>query len=277
VAFIVLAQWLCAFFLDYTSTLETIKTAGVYWLMLGTTGIAFYGYWLNDFLDIDRDKINKTTTKGIAALSRYAVYVHLLLFISLVLFSANYLPLAIRIIFLVSLTVLSIYNLFLKNVAGIGNFLIATLAFTSIFCVVYIFPAMERLLLLHFAVLSGALTFSREVVKDEEDMEGDKATNAHTIPVLFGIKNANNLVYMILLFTIAFSVVSLYHQYDNPSFTYKRTLLYTYYTYYALFIMLPLFQMCVKAQSAKAKSDFTAISRTLKYVLFMGVLSILFF
>lgn len=273
VLLIAIAQILCAFFLDVDASLQNLYTGGLHFLVLGTLSCVVFGYWINDFSDQQRDAINKSKVKAISHLSQMMVYIHLLIFVSTALWCGRYLGVWFAGLFLITLVLLTSYSVWLKNTPFLGNILIAALHFVSIFSVYKLFPEIDIFLILHFAVLSGFIALAREIVKDLEDKDGDIATGAETIPIVFGQNIANIMVYVILLFTLSFSLVSFYLQKDY----FQAPLLYLYYTYVAFFIVVPLYYIAVDIRYASKKEEYTRLSLWLKYVIFVGILSILFF
>ena len=267
VLFIAIAQILCAFFLDVDASLQNLYTGGLHFLVLGTLSCVVFGYWINDFLDQQRDAINKSKVKAISHLSQMIVYIHLLIFVSIALWCGRYLGVWFAGLFLITLVLLTLYSVWLKNI------LIAALHFVSIFSVYKLFPEIDIFLILHFAVLSGFIALAREIVKDLEDKDGDIATGAETIPIVFGQNIANIMVYVILLFTLSFSLVA----FDVQKAYFQALLLYLYYTYVAFFIVVPLYYIAVDIRYASKKEEYTRLSLWLKYVIFVVILSILFF
>ena len=111
------------------------------------------------------------------------------------------------------------------------------------------------------------------MVKDAEDIEGDEQTGARTLPIIGGLNVSNITVHGILIMTIAFVMVSVFSQ----SQFFESFLKYVYYAYYALFVVLPLYKIAVDVRYARTKEEYTRLSYLLKYVLGVGILSILFF
>ena len=138
---------------------------------------------------------------------------------------------------------------------------------------IFLFPDIDFALLFYFATLAGVLTLCRELVKDGEDVEGDKITGAKTVPVVFGTNTLNISVYVLLIFIISFSVISLYHQ----SVYFPTALRYVYYLYYLLFVLTPLYTIAVDVRYAQQKQEYAKLSLRLKYVIATGILSLLFF
>ena len=126
---------------------------------------------------------------------------------------------------------------------------------------------------MHFSALAAFVTLARELVKDAEDIEGDRSTGSQTVPVLLGLNVTNIAVYIVLLFTLSFAIVSLYAQRSYLSVP----LSYLYYVYSGLFLILPMYKIAIDVRYAKEKSEYSRLSLWLKYVIFVGILSILFF
>ncbi len=271
--FIALAQLLCAYYLDPYASINQLVANGVLWIILGTLACSSFGYWLNDFLDKERDSINKVKTFDISNVPTYVIYIHLFVLAILAAFSGLMLSSVFLYINLLTLFSLSLYSIILKNIAFLGNVLIAFLSFVSIFMLIFLFPDIDFALLFYFATLAGVLTLCRELVKDGEDVEGDKITGAKTVPVVFGTNTLNISVYVLLIFIISFSVISLYHQ----SVYFPTALRYVYYLYYLLFVLTPLYTIAVDVRYAQQKQEYAKLSLRLKYVIATGILSLLFF
>ena len=271
--FIVVAQWLAAYFLDTHSNFSVLSQGGIYWLMLGTAACTAFGYWVNDDTDFPRDVINRSEVSAIHKLNTKVVYIHYLVFISIALYAGNLLGLWFLILFLTTILALTAYSKWLKNIAVIGNLTITALSFFSLYSVSYLFQGVNQQLILHFALLAAGLNLVREMVKDAEDIEGDEQTGARTLPIIGGLNVTNITVHGILIMTIAFVMVSVFSQ----SQFFESFLKYVYYAYYALFVVLPLYKIAVDVRYARTKEEYTRLSYLLKYVLGVGILSILFF
>lgn len=271
--FIALAQFLCAYYLDPYATIGSLIAMGILWLILGTLACSSFGYWINDFFDIERDRINKSKTFDLTILPRFFIYIHLIVFVIIAVFSGLMLSPLFLYIYIFTLSSLSLYSIILKNIAFLGNLLIAFLSFVSIFMLLFLYPDIDYALLFHFAALASFLTLCRELVKDGEDAEGDRVTGAKTVPLIFGTNTLNISVYALIIFTISFSVISLYHQ----RIYFPETLRYVYYLYYLLFVLTPLYTIAVDVRYAQHKDEYTNLSLKIKYVLATGILSLLFF
>ncbi|MDB9882754.1 UbiA family prenyltransferase [Bacteroidia bacterium] len=273
ILFIALAQWLCAYFLDFSASYTSISEGGVYWLILGTAACAAFGYWVNEASDITRDFINNSEPSPVTRLDSKLIYLHYLAFVSVALLAGNRLGVWFLSLFIITLLALVLYSKWLKNIALIGNIIIAALSFVSLYAVYKLFSTVDFLLILHFSILAAFVTLCRELVKDAEDMEGDAQTGGKTVPIVFGVNTLNLVVYIVILFAVSFMLVSVYYQSE-----YLLTpLRYIYFAYCGLFVVFPLYKIAIDVRHSKSKEEYQQLSKMLKYVLFTGILSILFF
>ena len=271
--FIGIAQFLASYYLYFDAEFIEIWNRGVGYLLLGTLSIAAFAYWLNDFYDAERDALNGRNRLNVKSLNPLVLIIHLLSFLSLILWSANHLSLLLSMCFAIAILCLWLYNYFLKDFPLIGNVLIALLSFLSVYMVGWLFPEIDKRLLLHFGMLAAMINFCRELVKDAEDEEGDRLTGAKTIAVLWGNTVINRIVYFSILFIISFTIMSLYYQKQY----FAAPLLYVYWLYYLLFVIIPLYSIALKIKFISEKQEYSDLSSQFKYILFTGILSILFF
>ncbi|MBT6235797.1 MAG: UbiA family prenyltransferase [Bacteroidetes bacterium] len=271
--FIAVAQWLCAYFLDAKAILPDLVTGGLYWLMTGTAACTAFGYWVNDLLDKERDILNNGTVSDIHSLPLAVIYVHLFVFVCIAIGCGFMLGTWFIGLFVVTLLALFLYSRWLKNIAVIGNVIVALLCYCSTYSVYVLFPSIDSMLLIYFALLATATTLFREMVKDAEDIEGDGQTGAKTLPIIVGLKAVNIGVYALILVLMPTIIVLV----ASHRAYFEGTLLYLYYIYTFLFILVPFFKVAMDVRYAATKEEYTDISALLKYIFFTGILSILFF
>jgi 4-hydroxybenzoate polyprenyltransferase len=271
--FIGLSQILCAYFLDRYASFNSIFESSFFWLILGTVSCASFGYWINDYYDQKRDIINKKKPSQIKFYSRLTINIHLILFVIIALTSGYSLGIWFLSLFLFTLFLLYLYSWRLKDLPIIGNLIISMLSFYSIYCMTIFSSSIDGFLIVHFSVFSGLITFCREMIKDAEDFEGDREFGSRTFPIVFGRKRANNLVYLLLLFSISLLIFSYYYQTQYFQGTHK----YIFYAYCFVFIVIPLYKAAIDIRYAINQSDYKSLSLLMKYVIFTGILSILFF
>jgi len=148
---------------------------------------------LNDYLDIETDRLNKKTdrplVKGTIALS-FALYFSIACLVLSVAsaYPINSYALAIAVVF----NILAIaYNWKLKDLPLVGNIYIAlTMAIPFLFGN-FVVSSSFSLPVLALAVLGFVAGLGREIIKSVQDMEGDvRARGSKTLPVLIGKRPA---------------------------------------------------------------------------------------
>jgi geranylgeranylglycerol-phosphate geranylgeranyltransferase len=175
-----------------------------WWAALAAALIAGAGNALNDVADLEIDRINRPLRPLPAGrVSRRAALLE-----SLVLaLAGNAIALwqspALGLFALLVTLALALYDLRLKLTALWGNLLVSALASSS-----FPFGALAAGHLGRAWIPAGlAFLFhlGREIVKDIEDMEGDQAQGAHTLPLRAGAAFAARLGAGILMLLIAFT------------------------------------------------------------------------
>lgn len=205
-----------------------IKSFDFFLLVLSTTMIAAAGNIINDYFDVRADRINKPDRLiiGKTVKRRVAIVTHWGL--NFVAFSiAAYLSWRLEtfwyvFIHLLSINMLWYYSSYFKRKFVIGNIMIAALTAMVPMLVgfyyfhysrlipgaieaEYVFPfdLFEHQSLLVFLSIALAgfafiLNFAREIVKDMEDVEGDKILKAKTLPIVLGYGTSKWIIVLIL-------------------------------------------------------------------------------
>lgn len=188
-------------------------------LVLTTLFTAAAGYLLNDFLDQEVDDINRKSKNLIGSvLSPTSMYrVALILFgVSVILgLGLGIISGSIRLglVFLFPVALLLAYNYYLKHYVVIGNIAVALLtAFVLIVVGLFstlLFQQSDPITalatkyiwqgILGYAVFAFATNWIRELIKDIQDMRGDKYMGSRTLPVLIGDRQARFVAIIMLL------------------------------------------------------------------------------
>jgi len=152
------------------------------------------GNAVNDYFDREIDRVNRPDRP----IPRGAVSPRGALAFSGVLFAvavvaALTLPLAALLIAVVNSLALIAYTEFFKGLPGVGNVVVAYLTGST-----FLFggasvgrPLSSSVLVLFF--LAAVATLTREIVKDVEDVEGDRAEGLRTLPIVVGERTALRL------------------------------------------------------------------------------------
>jgi 4-hydroxybenzoate polyprenyltransferase len=125
------------------------------------------------------------------------------------------------------------------------------------------------ILILMFSVFSFLLTFAREVIKDLEDVEGDKLMNSQNIASTLSVTQSKQIVTGILtLFLFLILIVCYYFLIEITS---PKSI--SIFVYSLLLFIISLFSI-FKVSKFEKKEDYSYISNLLKLIMLLGVLSI---
>jgi len=273
-------------------------------LVFSTLLIAAAGNIINDYFDIKSDKINKPENWiiGNVVPKRKAILYHWLLsaiaFGIAILLSIHYHTFWYVFIHLFSINVLWLYSVYFKKTTLLGNFIVAFLTalvviltgihfaingsfsteipnsiFQSSINVSYAIFEWKKIFLENgkfiwiFAFFSFILNFGREIIKDIEDIDGDRILSAKTLPLKYGVKYAKiSASVVLILIPIAYFSLLLY---------FKRNLSLTeiYATIpVALAVLATIFSLLFLLK-AKSMRDFKLADRLLKIAMIAGILT----
>ena len=156
----------------------------------------------------------------------------------------------------------------------IGNFIVSLLTSLSIFNVFLVISndstkSLDYDLILMFSLFSFLLTFAREIIKDLEDIDGDKLMNSQNIASKLDLQQSKKIVIGVLIFVL-FLMLILFYYFSNEILTLKPI---SILMYSSLLFFMSLFSI-FKIKKSKEKKDYIYISRILKLIMLLGVLSI---
>ena len=250
--------------------------------------IAGAGNVINDYIDIEADKINKPKrpipsgeTKPKTALAYSAI-----LFVFGIAFSFATTPLAIAIA-LVNSVLLVLYARYLKNMMFLGNFIVSYLVGSTILfgsaAVVASSNAQIFTLPLLLMALSTLSNFSREIVKTLEDLEGDRlafikqAVRKAKARILqkFHIEKGETKFKYSQRFTIGVAVASLLLSAAISPLPYLLRLLGPSYLVVLVPTDLTFLYAAYLLAFSESKTKFTKTSKLIKVGMFLGLLAYL--
>jgi 4-hydroxybenzoate polyprenyltransferase len=269
-----------------------------WWLVLSSVFIAAAGYIINDYFDLNIDRVNKPDKLVVEKIikRRWAIVWHLVL--SLIGFAiSTWVCLKIldwHTILTAAINLLCVFALWLysttyKRRLLIGNILISLLTAWTILILYlinmrswfmvkvmyqtkYNYEVASTKLFKYAIVYAGfafIISLIREVIKDMEDMEGDEKYGCKTMPIAWGIPATKvfTAVWLIVL-AGALVIIQVYALYLH----WWWSVLYSVLT-----IILPLLWILRKLYKAKVAADYHMLSTAVKLVMLAGILSMLFF
>jgi 4-hydroxybenzoate polyprenyltransferase len=254
-------------------------------LVLATILIAAGGYIINDIFDQDTDEINKPKKaiigNSISESMAYNIYVALTLSgvcIGYYLSNVIQRPMFL-IIFILIASLLYFYATTLKQIALVGNIVVALILSFSVLIINFfdIFPATADdnrdlmrpffLVLFDYAIFAFVINLIREVVKDLQDIKGDYNQGMQTLPIVLGVKRTSKILAILIAIPVAILLI-----YINNYLMLNN--LYVSVIYGLLVVVAPLIFCAVNLWNANTAAHFAKISTILKWVIFFGILSI---
>ena len=288
------------FFIDFFIQKDQLLNENFFILLIVTILIAASGYIVNDIYDYNLDKINKPekVILGKFLKSRDAIIIYMM-FNCLAIVLSIFLCMKIEqeiyiLVFLLIIYCLWLYSKKLKKYKTIGNILIAFFISLSILNVplfsyknilsddrFFVF-----LIISIFSVLAFLINVKREIIKDIEDIEGDKIHKVKSLPIIFGTKKSK-LVTIIIGIILMFAISSLItfqililrsdllldvggNQFSNPQIWGANYISIVY----MFIILIMFFYVELLILNATSKTNFTKVSKLLKFLMLLSLLSI---
>lgn len=254
-------------------------------LVISTVFISAAGYIINDYFDLRADRINKPDKMSIGRKisRRTSILLHWIFNIIGVLIGL-YLAYKIHVwklgvINIMVSVLLWYYSTNFKRKLLTGNLIIAVLS-AFVLIVVWLFEFfsvnnnldsitdMFRIfkdIILPYSVFAFLVSFIRELLKDTEDIEGDRKIFCNTFPIVYGIQRTKYLIMSLVTLTLVLLSYILFKIYFNY--------LYLIFWYLLFTVELPLIYMIFKINKSETKEHFAFLSLLTKVIMLAGILS----
>jgi 4-hydroxybenzoate polyprenyltransferase len=256
-------------------------------LVMSVLLIMAAGYVINDYFDVRIDQVNRNKRVILGAIIpvRHAIPLH-----------ATLTALGIVIGVFVSVVTGTITLVFVHLIAGLllwmysarykrqpvwGNLVVAILS-ALVLLIVWLFEFMamanQGIFILNraefswvnqavifFALFAFVLTMIREMVKDMQDLEGDKRYGCRTLPVVIGVRS----VKWIVLAIIAIAMIGLF---GVQLLLWSNHLPLT--AWYFMVVQVMMGYLAVRLHKASLPDEFEALSQLARLIMVAGVLSL---
>lgn len=266
-------------------------------LVCSTVLIAAGGYVVNDIEDVEIDRLNKPEHKRIVErvyplsiswkIYWFITILGFVISLYLAIFIHDFVQLAI---YPAAVTLLWAYSKWFKRQFLIGNLVVAGFCAFVAWVVLYAqslshysipyysfdtfspllteypqIPDASKVVFLGYAVFAFISTLFREIIKDMEDMTGDKAQGCQTLPIVLGIKMTKIVASLVgFLFILAILFFSFFIR-DNYLKLFFLNLTITLPIFYALFLLI----------KSEEKTDYARLSKLAKLIMLSGLIFIL--
>jgi 4-hydroxybenzoate polyprenyltransferase len=253
-------------------------------LVAATVLLTAGGYVINDYFDIKTDLINKgKVIVGTKIPRRQAMMWHNIFNIAgvaigfYISWRAGFIMLGA--LFLMVSGLLYFYSASYKRQFLIGNIIVAILtAMVPLLVVFYEWPALYRYYKINavslpelnfifywvggFSLFAFLTTLTREIIKDIEDFDGDKAYGRNTLPVVIGVLSAKVVSVCLIIVTLALLYLTWY-LFINDTLT---------LIYLSSLIVLPLLAVVYKVIVSSNRKQLHNASSIMKIVMLTGIL-----
>jgi 4-hydroxybenzoate polyprenyltransferase len=246
-------------------------------LALATSLVAAGGYVINDVFDYQTDRINKpskTYIDSTISLINAKKYYYSITFLGFVL--SLYLAIVtdnLRLLFIYPLGVGLLYY-YAKSIKKNGGLIANIVVSLFIFFVCALIIIAERkslftlenyrylILITSFGIFALFVNLVREIVKDMEDIEGDRILGTKSLPNVLGINNAKFVCYFNIAIIISISLIfTRMYQHDKLTFAYNL-----------IMIQVPLIFSMIRLYKSKDKNDFHIVSNLFKLIMILGLI-----
>ena len=251
-------------------------------MVIITMCIAAAGYIINDYFDVATDRVNKPKQQIIGKLittgqARTTAF----LFSLLAIFSAaglsivmqNWLPASLLIL---ALAVAWWYAVHLKKTFLWGNIAVSCMSAGTLAMAWLIERQNSTInaegsgiitnIVTAISIFAFLLSLMREIVKDIEDMEGDKMIRCQSLPLVKGVRFTKTMLFILALITFILLVVTQIYLLQFSRFFAVMWL--------AAAVEIPLVLFLIKLKKAEIKTDFHFLSSMLKWIMVGGIGSV---
>lgn len=265
-------------------------------LVCSTVLIAAGGYVVNDIEDVEIDRLNKPEHKRIVErvyplsicwkIYWFITILGFIISLYLAIFIHNFVQLAI---YPAAVALLWAYSKWFKRQFLIGNLVVAGFCAFVAWVVFYAqslpqyvvgysfdtfyglipkysqIPEGAKTVFTGYAIFAFISTLFREIIKDMEDVTGDKAQGCHTLPIVLGVKTTKIVAFIVgFLFILAILFFSFLIK-DNYLKLFLMNIIITLPVCYALFLLI----------QAQEKADYARLSKLAKLIMLSGLIFIL--
>ncbi|MDP6922062.1 MAG: geranylgeranylglycerol-phosphate geranylgeranyltransferase [Lutibacter sp.] len=261
---IVLAQYLASIFIFAVEKpmKQVLLDGSLHLIVLSTICVIASGYIINNFYDLETDRINRPIKSKIDALvsQQVRLSIYFLLNFLGVLFSF-FVSWRAALFFAVYIFSIWFYSHKLKKYPLTGLLSAAVLALLPFFAVFVYYRNFSELVFTHAAFLFFVLLI-RELIKDLENLQGDFVQNYQTIAVKYGEHFTKLLITLIVILTC------------NPVFFllgYPEVGAMKYYFYASI---ITLFALALALWFSRSPRQYYYLHLILKLLILLGVFSL---
>lgn len=263
---LVVAQYLASIFIF--SPEKDVKSVVLDWhlffIVFATICVVASGYIINNFYDSKADKINRPIKASLDNIVRQETKLSLYFVLNLIGVGVAYMvSWRAALFFAVYIFGIWFYSHKLKKYPLTGLLSATSLTILPFFAVFVYFKNFSKIIFVH-ATFLFLVIMVRELVKDLENMKGAVVSNYQTFPLVYGERQTKWVSVLLLVLTLV-PVVLLF---NYPAISHMR--------YYFYFSLVSLIVVGAVLLTSRKKVHYTIIHTTLKLLLLLGVLCLVF-
>lgn len=258
-------------------------------LMLASYFIVSGGYIINDYYDVEIDRKNKprkmVVGKQITRKNTLRIYLlHCFVGASAGIYTAFLLKsIFFGLLFLMAIGILWLYSYQLKKTLLWGNIVVAIMAAAPVYSVLMIiffsewsgaggvqqwFVSNQKLVafVVGYSFFAVTTHFMREIVKDIQDMDGDKAYNCMTVPIRYGKAKSVGIVKWLSVAVMFFLLMGFYILYQEG---------FLLMSLYSILLIVVMLFVNLRLSKAESSADFAKAGTLIKWLMLFGILSMI--
>ncbi|WP_019037823.1 geranylgeranylglycerol-phosphate geranylgeranyltransferase [Psychroflexus tropicus] len=261
---IVIAQYLASIFImaRHLPLKQVLLNLDLFLIVISTSLAIASGYLINNFYDSEKDLINrpkKTLLDNyVSQKTKLGVY-FLLNFLCVII--ASYISFKAVLFFSGYIFLIWLYSHKLKRYPFLGTFTAGILAILPFFVIFVYYKNYEAVIIVH-AVFLFFIILIRELVKDLENLKGDFTLDYSTIPVKYSVNYTKRLISVLVISTIIPALILVIY-FDSG-----------YMDYYFLLCVVVLIIFLLQLWRSEQKIHYLLLHNLLKFVIVLGVFSI---
>ena len=263
---LVLAQYLAAIFIFSPQKVlrNVIFDLHLFYIILSSICVVAAGYIINNFYDVQVDRVNRPLKSGIDNKVKQSTKLKLYFVLNFIGFAFGILiSWKAALFFAFYIFAIWFYSHKLKKYPFTGLISATVLTILPFFAVFVYFKNFSKIIFVH-AVFLFLVIMVRELLKDLQNIKGDIVNNYDNFPISYGEKKTKQLSIFLLVLTL-FPMIILF---SYPAIGYMR-----YYFYFALIVLV---FIGFYLWSSKETKQYRMMHNVLKILLLIGVFSLIF-
>ena len=263
---LVIAQYLASIYIfsPKKSVTTVVFDLHLFFVVLATVCVVAGGYIINNFYDVKADKINRPYKADLDSFVKQETTLSIYFLMNFIGVVAGFLvSWKAALFFSVYIFGIWFYSHKLKRYPLTGLISATLLTILPFFVIFVYFKNFSKIIFIH-AFFLFLVIMVRELIKDLENMKGAVASNYKTFPLAYGEKKTKLISIVLLFFALSTVVVLLNH----PVISYMK--------YYFYVVVVSLIIIGAVLMKSSKKQEYTILHTTLKIMLLIGVLSLVF-